>query len=60
MPSELQWIWTGASIRESMTFIQWVMQKEMRAEEPNPLHRAWWLLRERFFLPTSNLFLTMF
>ena len=47
-------------IRKTVNYCQYVMQKEMRSKEPNPLRRAWWLLRERFFLPISNLFLTLF
>lgn len=47
-------------IRKTIRYCRWVMQREMRSGEPNPLRRAWWLLREKFFLRISNLFLTLF
>jgi dolichol-phosphate mannosyltransferase len=47
-------------IKKTVSYCRWVMQREMRSEKPNLLRGAWWLLRERFFLPISNLFLTLF
>lgn len=47
-------------VRKTVNYCRWVMQREMRSGEPNLLRRAWWLLRERFFLLISNLFLTLF
>jgi dolichol-phosphate mannosyltransferase len=47
-------------IVKTVSYCQWIMQKEMKSKESNPLRRVWWLLRGRFFLPISNLFLTLF
>jgi len=47
-------------IRRTVSYCRWVMQREMRSAEPNPWRRVWWLLKERFFLLISNLFLTLF
>jgi glycosyltransferase involved in cell wall biosynthesis len=47
-------------VRKTVNYCRWVMQREMRSGEPNPLRRGWGLLKERFFLQISNLFLTLF
>jgi dolichol-phosphate mannosyltransferase len=47
-------------VRKMVHHCQWVMQREMSSEEPKLWRRVWWLVRERFFLQISNLFLTMF
>lgn len=47
-------------ISKTVSYCRWVMQREMSLGEPNPLRRAWGLIRGRFFLLISNLFLTLF
>jgi dolichol-phosphate mannosyltransferase len=47
-------------VRKTVNYCCWVMQRELRSGKSNPLRKAWWLLRERFFLLISNLFLTLF
>ncbi len=47
-------------LRKTVNYCRWVMQREMRSGESNPLQKAWWLLKERFFLLISNPFLTLF
>lgn len=47
-------------VRKTVHYCRWVMQREMGSGEPNPLRRTWGLIREKFFLRISNLFLTLF